>query len=172
MPKIAGTIFAAALFSLSIETVVAERSPVAAQGKGLVFKVGTAGIDMLSFNGQSLLATPRNGDLEPAKPLLKAAVDRLLQNSPAPTATLRNESDTVDRSYPWGRVSCVYRQSGNAISMSLRVTNSGPEKIDELRLRLLEMTFPNIPDANILEAGMFGLGFKGAPYPLHQFGLT
>ena len=36
-------------------------------------------------------------------------------------------------------------------------------------LRLMELNFPSVPNGGTLEAGMFGFGFKGPEWPLHQY---
>jgi len=52
--------------------------------------------------------------------------------------------------------------------MSIEVSNASAKPIDELSLRLMELNFPGIPTGGTLEAGMFGFGFKGPEWPLHQ----
>ena len=52
--------------------------------------------------------------------------------------------------------------------MRLEVSNTSSEPIKELSLRLMELNFPSIPHGGTLEAGMFGFGFKGPEWPLHE----
>ena len=136
--------------------------------KGLNFSVGSRGLDSLSFNGQSLLRSPQSGDLQPDKSIFAAAVDALLSQTALPSATANKQTDTVDLTYPWGRVSCAYSKQGDRIAMRIEVTNSSGKALDDLTLRLMELTFPSIPQAATLEAGMFGYGFKGGTLPLYK----
>src|SRR6266513_1944351 len=76
--------------------------------QGLNFVVGSHGLDSLSFNGQSLLASPENGELQPQKSVFRAVLDALLPRSSSQVATPNKQTDTVDLSYPSGRVSCAY----------------------------------------------------------------
>jgi hypothetical protein len=53
--------------------------------------------------------------------------------------------------------------------MRIELSNDTAEPVSELSLRLMELTFPSVPDGGTLEAGMFGYGYKGPNWPLHQF---
>src|SRR4029453_17850220 len=76
---------------------------------------------------------------------------------------------TVDLSYPWGRLSCAYGKQGDKITMRIEISTSSAESPKELSLRLMELNFPSVPKGGTLEAGMFGFGFKGPDWPLHQY---
>jgi hypothetical protein len=142
------------------------QSPVSKQG--LNFVVGPHGLDSLSFDGQSLVASPENGELQPQKSVFGAVLDALLPRSSSQIATPNKQTDTVDITYPWGRVSCAYGKQGDRLTMKIEISNANAKKIDQLSLRLLELDFPSIPRGGTLEAGMFGFGFKGPEWPLHQ----
>ncbi len=147
-------------------TSPARQSPT--EKEGLDFSVGPRGLDSLSFNGQSLLASPENGELRPQKSVFRAVLDALLPRSSSGVVTPNRKGDTVDLSYPWGRVSCSYGKQGDKITMRIEVLNSGAKQIDELSLRLMELNFPSVPKGGTLEAGMFAFGFKGPEWPLHH----
>jgi len=134
----------------------------------LNFAVGERGLTSLSFNGQSLLVSPASGELQPQKSVFRAVLDALLPRSSSQVATPNKQTDTVDLSYPWGRVSCAYGKQGDRLTMSIEVSNASAKTIDQLSLRLMELNFPSIPTGGTLEAGMFGFGFKGPEWPLHQ----
>src|SRR4029077_18748404 len=87
-------------------TPSARQYPAAKQG--LDFVVGAHGLTSLSFNGQSLLVSPESGELQPQKSVFRAVLDALVPRSPTQVATPSKQTDTVDVSYPWGRVSCAY----------------------------------------------------------------
>src|SRR6266568_2415339 len=140
------------------------QSPVPKQG--LNFVVGTHGLDSLSFNGQSLLVSPENGELRPQKSVFHAVLDALLPRSSPGVATPNKKGDTIDLRYPWGRVSCSYGKQGDKITMRIEVLNAGAKTIDQLSLRLVELSFPSAPKGGTLEAGMFGFGFKGPEWLL------
>jgi hypothetical protein len=123
--------------------------------------VGAHGLDSLSFNGQSLLLSPESGELQQQKSVFRALVDALLPRSSSPTATPSKNTDTVDLTYPWGRISCAYGKQGDRLTMSLEISNTSSKPLNELSLRLMELNFPSIPHGGTLEAGMFGFGFKG-----------
>src|SRR6266508_7028293 len=76
--------------------------------EGLNFVVGARGLDSLSFNGQSLLVSPESGELQPQKSVFRAVLDALVPRSSPRAATPDKKADTVDLSYPWGRISCAY----------------------------------------------------------------
>jgi hypothetical protein len=129
---------------------------------GLDFSVSDHGLGSLSFNGQSLLASPYGGELQSAQSLFRK-VDNALEK-PLSQAIRSPGKDSVDLAYPWGSVSCAYSKKGeNGIVMRIVITNSSKDPIPDLSLRLLELTFPNVPQGNTLEAGMFGFGFKNKP---------
>src|SRR4029077_13185595 len=136
--------------------------------QGLNFVVGAHGLDSLSFNGQSLLTSAEQGELRPWKSALRMALEALLPRSSSSVAAPNKQTDTVDLSYPWGHISCTYGKQGGKITMRIEVSNAGPKEIDQLSLRLMELNFPRVPDGGTLEAGMFGFGFKGPEWPLHQ----
>jgi len=145
----------------------AVESPVAKQG--LNFSVGTRGLDSLSFNGQSLLGSPRRGELQPWKSIFLTAVEALLPHPPSPAAMPNKQTDTIDLIYPWGRVSCTYSKQGNALTMRIEVSNTSAEPLNEVSLRLVELNFPSVRGGGTLEAGMFGFGFKDTASSLHQY---
>ena len=147
-------------------TTPALQSPASKQG--LNFVVGAHGLDSLSFNGQSLLVSPESGELQPQKSVFRAVLDALLPRSSPPVATPDKKADTVDLSYPRGRISCAYGKQDDRLTMRLEVSNTSSEPLNEFSLRLMELNFPSIPHGGTLEAGMFGFGFKGPEWPLHE----
>ena len=137
--------------------------------QGLNFVVGAHGLDSLSFNGQSLLVSPESGELQPQKSVFRAVLDALLPRSSPQVATPSKQTDTVDLSYPWGRVSCAYGKQDDRITMRIEVSNTSSEPLNEFSVRLMELNFPRVPDGGTLEAGMFGFGFKGPEWPLNRW---
>jgi len=131
--------------------------------------VGAHGLDSLSFNGQSLLASPESGELQPQKSVFRAVLDALLPGSSSRVATPNKQADTIDLSYPWGHVSCAYSKQDDKITMRIEVSNTSSEPLNEFSLRLMELNFPSVPSGGTLEAGMLGFGFKGPEWPLHQY---
>ena len=49
--------------------------------QSLHFVVGAHGLDSLSYNGQSLLRSAQDGELQPQKSVFRAVLDALLSNS-------------------------------------------------------------------------------------------
>jgi hypothetical protein len=143
------------------------QSPASKQG--LSFVVGAHGLDSLSFNGQSLLVSPESGELRPQKSVFRAVLDALVPRSSSPSATPNKNTDTIDVSYPWGRISCAYGKQDDRLTVRLEVSNTSSEPLNEFSLRLMELTFPRVPDGGTLEAGMFGFGFKGPEWPLDRW---
>ncbi len=123
------------------------QSPASKQG--LNFVVGVHGLDSLSFNEQAVL-------------------DALLPGSSSRARTPNKKADTIDLSYPWGRISCSYGKEDDKITMKIEISNTSSEPLNELSIRLMELNFPRIPNGGTLEAGMFGFGFKGPEWPLGQ----
>jgi hypothetical protein len=136
--------------------------------QSLKFVVGARGLDSLSFNGQSLLVSPASGELQPEKSVFRAVIDAFVPRSSPQVATPNQHTDTVDLSCPWGRVSCAYRKQDDRLTMRLEVSNTSSEPVNEFSLRLMELNFPSIPHGGTLEAGMFGFGFKGPNWRLHE----
>jgi hypothetical protein len=134
----------------------------------LNFVVSAHGLDSLSFNGQSLLLSPANGQLQPEKSVFRAVLDALVPRSSARVATPNQHTDTVDLSYPWGSISCAYGKQQDRLTMRLEVSNTSSQPVNEFSLRLMELNFPSIPHGGTLEAGMFGFGFKGPEWRLHE----
>ena len=143
------------------------QSPAAKQG--LNFVVGAHGLESLSFNGQSLLVSPASGELQPEKSVVRTVLDALLPRPSSRVATPNKPADTVDLSYPWGRVSCAYAKQDDRITMRITVSNASEKPIDQLSLRLMELNFPSVPKGGTLEAGMFGFGFKDVATSLYQY---
>ena len=150
-----------------VPTPAVFQSPTPKQG--LSFVVGAYGLDSLSFNGQSLLASPDSGELRPHKSAFRAVLDALLPGSSSRVVTPDKPADTVDLSYSWGRVSCVYGKQDDRITMRIEVSNESAKPIDRLSLRLMELNFPSVPKGGTLEAGMFGFGFKDTLTSLYQY---
>jgi hypothetical protein len=146
------------------------QSPAANQG--LNFSIGNRGVESLSFNGQSLLASPESGELQQQKSVFRALLEALLPRSSAPSAVPNKNTDTIDLSYPWGRISCAYGKQDHRLTMRLEVSNTSSEPLGEFSVRLMELNFPRVPDGGTLEAGMFGYGFKGPKWPLDQWLLS
>jgi hypothetical protein len=134
--------------------------------QGLNFVVGARGLESLSVNGESLLGSPQSGELQPQKSVFRAVLEALFPRSSPGVAKQNESADTVDLTYPCGRISCVYGKQDDKITMRIEVSNAGGKDIDELSLRLMELNFPRFPDGGPLEAGMFGFGFKGPEWPL------
>ncbi len=142
------------------------QSPASKQG--LNFVVGVHGLDSLSFNEQSLLSSPESGELRPQKSVFRAVLEALLPGSSSRARTPNKKADTIDLSYPWGRISCSYGKEDDKITMKIEISNTSSEPLNELSIRLMELNFPRIPNGGTLEAGMFGFGFKGPEWPLGQ----
>ncbi|HEX4706181.1 MAG TPA: hypothetical protein VH229_00455, partial [Candidatus Udaeobacter sp.] len=174
------------LLALLAATVFAGASPVKAESQanptltpavlqspaskqGLNFVVGARGLESLSFNGQSLLVSPESGELQPQKSVFRAVLDALVPRSSSPSATPNKKTDTVDLSYPWGRISCAYGKQDDRLTMRFEVSNTSSKPLNEFSLRLMELNFPRVPNGGTLEAGMFGFGFKGPEWPLDQW---
>jgi hypothetical protein len=135
--------------------------------QGLNFVVGAYGLKSLSFDGQSLLVSPESGELRPWKSLFRQAVDWLFPGS-SPVASAGRQANSIELAFPWGRVSCFYTKHEDQLIMRIEVANTGAQKLDELSLLLMELNFPSIPHGGTLEAGMFGFGFKGPDWRLHE----
>ena len=121
-------------------TTPAETKAPAAE-TGLHFSVGNRGLDSLSYNGQSLLRSAQDGELQPWKSAFRAALDLLFPRASSPTPTAAKQADTVDLTYPWGRVSCTYGKQGDKITMRIEVSNTSSEPLNEFSLRLMELNF-------------------------------
>ena len=143
------------------------QSPASKQG--LNFAVGARGLDSLSFNGQSLLVSPASGELQPQKSVFRAVLDALVARSPTQVATPNGNTDTIDLSYPWGRISCAYGKQDDRLTLRIEVSNTGSAPLNEFSVRLMELNFPRVPNGGTLEAGMFGFGFKGPEWPLNRW---
>lgn len=136
--------------------------------QGLNFVVGARGLDSLSFNGEPLLVWPKSGELQPEKSAFRAVLEAILPLSSAGVVTSNEKPNTIDLTYPWGRVSCTYGKQGDRLTMSIEVSNTSSKAVDEFSLRLMELKFPRIPTGGPLEAGMFGFGFKGPEWLMDQ----
>src|SRR5260370_11379131 len=136
--------------------------------QGLNFVVGAHGLDSLSFDGQSLLASPESGELQPQKSIFRAVLDAVLPRPSSRVATPNKPADTVDLSYPWGRVSCAYAKQDDRITMIITVSNASEKPIDQLSLRLMELNFPSVPKGGTLEAGVFCFVVNGPGWHRHQ----
>jgi hypothetical protein len=137
--------------------------------QSLSFAVGERGLTSLEFNGQTLLSSADNGELRPWKSLLRQALDGLLLPGSSPMVSATKQANSIELTFPWGRVSCVYAKHDDQLTMRIEVAKTGPRQLDELSLRLMELTFPRVPHGGTLEAGMFGFGFKGPDWSLPEW---
>ena len=149
-------------------TPTATPRPSSISTQGLNFVVGARGLDSLSFNGESLLASPKSGELKSQKSAFRTVLDAVLPFSSAGSAAPSKRPDTIDLNYPWGRVSCAYGKQNNRLTMRIEVSNTSAQPVDEFSLHLMELKFPRVPKGGPLEAGMFGFGFKGPEWLLDQ----
>src|SRR6266511_6305761 len=108
-----------------------------------------------------LLCSCESGELPPQKSVFRAVLDALVPRSSPRAVTPGKKANTVDLSYPWGRLSCAYGKQDDRLTMRLEVSNTSSEPLNEFSLRLMELNFPRVPNGGTLEAGMFGFGFKG-----------
>ena len=139
-----------------------------ADKQGLNFAVGPRGLDSLSFNGQSLLVSSESGELRPWKSRFRQALDWLFLPSSSPIISATKQANSIELAFPWGRVSCVYAKRDDRLVMRIGIANTGAQELDEVSFRLMELNFPNIPHGGMLEAGMFGFGFKGPEWRLQE----
>ena len=94
---------------------------------GLLFSVGNRGLDSLSYNGQSLLVSPGNGELQPQRSVFRAVLDALLPASQSGVAAPNKQADTIDLSYRWGHISCAYGKQEDRITMRILCSLDGTE---------------------------------------------
>src|SRR5262249_14889276 len=137
--------------------------------QGLNFAVGERGLTSLEFNRQLLLTSAASGELRPWKSLLRQALEGLLLPESTPVVSATKQANSVELTFPWGRVSCVYAKHDEQLMMRIEVANTAAQTLDELPLRLMELTFPTVPHGGTLEAGMFGFGFKGPNWLLPEW---
>jgi hypothetical protein len=107
--------------------------------------------------------------LQPWKSVFRAALDALLPHTSPPVITANKQTNSIELAYAWGRVSCAYAKKDETLKMRIEVSNTSPQELGELSLRLIELSFPSVPDGGTLEAGMFGFGFKEALRPLYEY---
>src|SRR3954453_15653165 len=67
--------------------------------EGLNFVVGAHGLHSLSFNGQSLLASPEAGEFQSQKSVVRTVLDALVPRSSPRVARADKQADTVDVNY-------------------------------------------------------------------------
>jgi hypothetical protein len=137
--------------------------------QGLTFVVGARGLDALSFNGVSFLVSPESGELQPQKSVFRVMLDAVLPLASAGVATPNKKPNTIDLSYSWGLVSCMYGKQDERLTMKIEVSNTSSNTVNEFSVRLMELTFPTVPHGGTLEAGMFGFGFKGPNWLLPEW---
>ena len=137
--------------------------------QGLNLAVGERGLTSLEFNGQSLLSLAERGELRPWKSLLRQALEGLLLPGSSLMVSATKQTNSIQLAFPWGRVSCIYAKHDDQLMMRIQVANTGAQDLDELPLRLMELTFPRVPHGGTLEAGMFGFGFKGPDWLLPEW---
>jgi hypothetical protein len=172
LPFLAGTVFAdpSAVKTESRPNPTATPTVLQSPGieRGLNFVVGARGLDSLSFNGQSLLVSSQSGELQPQKSVFRAVLDALIPG-PSPRFGRPNKSgDKVTLTCPWGSISCAYGKQDDRLTMRIEVANTSSAPLNEFSVRLMELNFPRVPNGGTFEAGMFGFGFKGPEWTLHQ----
>ena len=149
-----------------------KRAVLQSPKQGLNFAVGERGLTSFEFNGQSFLRSAERGELRPWKSLLLQALDGLLLPGSSPMVSATKQANSVQLAFPWGHVWCIYVKHDDQLMMRIEVANTSAQELDELPLRLMELTFPRVPHGGTLEAGMFGFGFKGPGWPLPEWPLS
>src|SRR5262249_1544824 len=154
--RIAGGSFIRLFLAVSAATVFADTSPVKTESQrnrsptpalqppalkqGLNFVVGERGLTSLEFNGQLLLTSAESGEWRPLKSLLRQALEGFLFPGSSPIVSATKQANSIDLTFPWGRVSCAYGKQGDRLTMRIEVSNTSSEALNEFSLRLMELT--------------------------------
>lgn len=150
------------LFGLTLMSTMVGASAAQVGPTGdLRVDVNQVGLSALSYRGRSLLNAAGDGAFRIAEgsPLLRALNGKAGAGSTAPTVERFDAGEkTVTRTYAWGIVRARYVPQKDRLVVRLSVTNaSRTSTIERLKLRLAELAFPASPQAEVLDAGQFGL---------------
>lgn len=153
----------AILFAVSCRTVAAESTDK------LHVDFGERGLASLSFNGE-LLSRPLNGVIRAFNytPSLQHG-GHTFQGASEPNRIVSDNKGGFTEYYDeWGSINAMYAVEKNKLSIQLEITNNSKDVIiNRIQLNVIELTFLEIPQGHVLEAGMFGTG--GGWYALHNF---
>ena len=134
----------------------------------LQINLSEKGLASLSFNGE-MLATPLSGAVWPINrtPVLEQS-GRTFQGTYVPNLTVNDGKGTFTEYYDdWGSIKTMYAVEKNKLSIDINVSNSTKDvTIKEIQLNTIELTFSEIPQGHLLDAGMFGTA--GGWYALHS----
>src|SRR5258708_25057311 len=136
----------------------------------LSYSLGERGLASLTYEGQEML---RQGAIKPVghtPRLLDSGKESEPLESGAPMPS-HPDSRRIALKYSWGTIECEYSQQGDRLRFWLRVTNSSPSAtVQALDIDVAELTFGDIPEGRVLDAGMWGKG--GTWSPLHVSSAT
>lgn len=125
---------------------IATTAPVNAvvpSGVAVQVASGQSGLTTLQYGGVNLLA---DGSLSAQTVMLKSAGGTLTAGSLTPVSTAYDAaSQRLTQTYPWGRIACRYAPSGSRLNLTVAVTNTSPQTLQQLTLQVLAIHFPNTP---------------------------
>ena len=79
-----------------------------------------------------------------------------------------NANPTVTAAYPWGKVTETLVEHEHSLVVRMSVRNTGATPLVKLEVQTLALQFSQVPDACIVDYGMFGMG---GPHPANQYPL-
>ncbi len=104
---------------------------------------GKGGLTALRYDGVDLLA---DGALSAQAVTLRSADGTATPGSATPTSAAYDPAARrLTQTYPWGSVACRYAPAGNRLDLTVAVTDTSPQMIQQLTLQLLAVRFPTAP---------------------------
>jgi hypothetical protein len=162
----------AALSTAGCDAAPPAPAPITSTPPSLEYSLGDKGFATLALNGRSLLGYAWSGDLTMGgwMPKFRKADGTIYTNQDKPLSSqLDRATSTVVQTFSWGKLSCAYSQQGERLMMRFRVSNDTREPMIRPSVHLVELAFPEEPQARTLEAGMWGNG--GQPREMHKYPL-
>ena len=123
---------------------------------GLVYTLNGAGLASLSFNGGPNLISDGSLRLLNSTPLFSPA-NGLNNTGWTPTSSTLSGS-TVTQTWPWGKMSCVYSQSGSTLVLNVSLTNTTSSTMTSANVCLAMIGYPQQPTVSMADAGPWPMG--------------
>ncbi len=121
------------------------KAPVvkAAAAAPISLGLGQAGLTALQYGGVNLLA---DGTPSASAITLKKADGTTMPGNGTPTATVYDAAtQCLTQTYPWGTVACRYAPAGSRLNLTVTVSNTSAQTLQQITLQLMAIHFPHTP---------------------------
>ncbi|MGI4790086.1 MAG: malectin domain-containing carbohydrate-binding protein [Janthinobacterium lividum] len=122
----------------------------------LSYTLSSTGLASLSSNGGPNLISDGALRLLNGTPLFSPSNG--LNNTGWTPTTSTLTGNVVSQTWPWGKMSCTYSQSGNALVMNISITNSTSSTLTSANICAAMIGYPQQPTVSMADTGPYLMG--------------